>query len=102
MPPVILRMRPGRIQLCLAFGLPLLQQLETARPKRPTAICLVPTRELATQVRDELAPLGEGTDVRVLAIYGGAPIEKQIAALNRGVELVVATPGRAIMAWYQR
>ena len=80
----------------LAFGLPLLQQLETARPKRPTAICLVPTRELATQVRDELAPLGEGTDVRVLAIYGGAPIEKQIAALNRGVELVVATPGRAI------
>ena len=80
----------------LAFGLPLLQRLETARPKRPAAICLVPTRELATQVRDELAPLGEGTDVRVLAIYGGAPIEKQIKALDRGVELVVATPGRAI------
>ncbi|MFZ1274860.1 MAG: DEAD/DEAH box helicase, partial [Candidatus Microthrix parvicella] len=80
----------------LAFGLPLLQRLETARPKRPRAICLVPTRELATQVRDELAPLGEGTDVRVTAIYGGAPIEKQISTLNRGVELVVATPGRAI------
>lgn len=80
----------------LAFGLPLLQRLGKASPKRPRAICLVPTRELATQVCDELAPLGEGTDVRVIAIYGGTPIEKQIDKLDRGVELVVATPGRAI------
>ena len=52
---------------------------------------LVPTRELANQVCDELAPAAEVVDRTALAIYGGAPIEKQIEKLERGVDLVVAT-----------
>jgi superfamily II DNA/RNA helicase len=80
----------------LAFGLPTLQVMPKARPLHPTAIVLVPTRELATQVRDELAPLAESVDRTVLAVYGGDPIEKQISALERGVDLIVCTPGRAI------
>ena len=80
----------------LAFGLPLIQILPAARPGRPTGLALVPTRELAVQVCRELAPLAARRDLRVEAIYGGAPIEKQIAALNKGVDFVVATPGRMI------
>lgn len=80
----------------LAFGLPTLQNIPKAAPGRPTGLVLVPTRELATQVRDELAPLGAAVDRVVTAIYGGDPIEKQVAALEKGVDLVVCTPGRAI------
>src|ERR1700753_3692735 len=80
----------------LAFGLPVLQLLGRAKPNRPTGICLVPTRELATQVREELAPLAKAVDRTVLAVYGGDPIEKQIKALDRGTDLMVCTPGRAI------
>ena len=80
----------------LAFGLPLIQILPAGRPGRPTGLALVPTRELAVQVCRELAPLAARRDLRVEAIYGGAPIEKQIAALNEGVDFVVATPGRMI------
>ena len=67
-----------------------------AAPGRPTAICLVPTRELATQVRDELAPLAAAVDRSVAAIYGGDPVEKQVKLLEQGVDLAVCTPGRAI------
>jgi superfamily II DNA/RNA helicase len=80
----------------LAFGIPLIQRAEVAAPKRPVGLCLVPTRELATQVAGELAPLGQSRNVRIVALYGGAPIEKQITAMQRGCEIVVATPGRAI------
>ena len=80
----------------LAFGLPMLQILPKAKPGRPTGIALVPTRELATQVRDELLPLAHARGVRITAIYGGDPIEKQIKALKDGVDLAVCTPGRAI------
>ena len=80
----------------LAFGLPLLERVKGAEPRRPRALILVPTRELATQVRDELAPLGEVRDVTVTAIYGGAKMETQVAELEAGVEIVVATPGRMI------
>ena len=80
----------------LAFGLPVLQNLPKAKPGRPTGIVLVPTRELATQVRDELSPLAASIDRVVTAIYGGDPIEKQVTALERGVDLIVCTPGRAI------
>ena len=78
----------------LAFGLPILQLLSKAKPGRPTALALVPTRELAVQVCRE--PLAACRGIRIHAIYGGAPIEKQISALKRGVEFVVATPGRMI------
>ncbi len=80
----------------LAFGLPLLQLLSRAAPNRPRGLCLVPTRELATQVRDELAPLAAAVDRRVTAIYGGDPVDKQVRALEAGVDLIVCTPGRAI------
>ncbi len=80
----------------LAFGLPLLEKVKGAEPRRPRALILVPTRELATQVRDELAPLGVVRDVTVTAIYGGAKMETQVAELEKGVEIVVATPGRMI------
>jgi superfamily II DNA/RNA helicase len=80
----------------LAFGLPVLQLVERAEGARPRALILVPTRELATQVRDELAPIGAVRDLQVAAIYGGADIDKQIRKLQAGAEVVVATPGRMI------
>jgi superfamily II DNA/RNA helicase len=80
----------------LAFGIPVLERMAKAEPRRPTALALVPTRELATQVRDELAPLAEQRDMAVAAIYGGADMTKQIKALHKGVDFVVATPGRMI------
>ena len=80
----------------LAFGRPVLQTVKAAEPGRPRALILVPTRELATQVRDELGPIGEARDLSVAAIYGGADIERQIKKIKAGVELVVATPGRMI------
>jgi len=80
----------------LAFGLPIIGGGGRAEPRRPKAIALVPTRELALQVHDELAPLAHSRGVRMLAIYGGANMEKQIKALTKGVDFVVATPGRMI------
>ena len=80
----------------LAFGLPVLQLVKTAESRRPRAIILVPTRELATQVCDELAPVGAVRDLKVAAIYGGADIEKQIKKIRDGVEVIAATPGRMI------
>ncbi len=80
----------------LAFGLPLVQLLPRADPGRPTGLALVPTRELATQVRDELVAAAHARGVRIAAIYGGDPIEKQIRTLKSGVEFAVCTPGRAI------
>lgn len=80
----------------LAFGLPVLQLLPKARPGQPTGLVLVPTRELATQVRDELEPLAAAVDRRVVAIYGGDPVDRQVKALQQGVDLAVCTPGRAI------
>lgn len=80
----------------LAFGIPVLERMPKAESRRPTGICLVPTRELANQVCDELSALGDSLDRTVTAIYGGADIEKQIKRLEKGVDLVVATPGRMI------
>ena len=80
----------------LAFGLPVLQKMAQAKPSEPTGLVLVPTRELANQVCDELTPAAKAVGRTTLAIYGGAPIEKQIEILKKGVDLVVATPGRMI------
>ena len=62
----------------------------------PRGLVLVPTRELAVQVRDALEPLGHAIGVKTVAIFGGAPLGRQIATLERGVDLVVATPGRLL------
>ncbi|WP_246238635.1 DEAD/DEAH box helicase [Acrocarpospora corrugata] len=80
----------------LAFGLPMMTRIagDKARPRRPKAIILVPTRELALQVADALEPLGRGLGLRMKTVVGGMSMGKQIEALRRGVEVVVATPGR--------
>jgi superfamily II DNA/RNA helicase len=80
----------------LAFGLPLVERVAPASPKRPTGLVLVPTRELAVQVTDVLRPLVEARKLRLVAVYGGAQMAKQISALEEGAEIVVATPGRLI------
>ncbi len=80
----------------LAFGIPTVQRIAESNRDHVDALILVPTRELATQVFEELQPLAEVKGLRALAVYGGADIEKQIKALDRGVELIVATPGRMI------
>ena len=80
----------------LAFGLPVLQRVTRADSKHPRALILVPTRELATQVADELTPLGAVRGVRLHAIYGGTDLERQAAELAHGCDVVVATPGRLI------
>ena len=67
----------------LAFGLPMLQTPREARPGHPTALVLVPTRELAKQVVDVLAPLGKEIGIRVAAFYGGTSLEKQVRNLRR-------------------
>ncbi len=80
----------------LAFGLPLLAIAGQAAPNHPHAVVLVPTRELALQVTEVLAPLGDSVGCRVEAVYGGAPMERQRVALARGADVLVATPGRLI------
>jgi superfamily II DNA/RNA helicase len=80
----------------LAFGLPVLARLAARRTqsRRPLALILVPTRELAVQVADALAPIGHTVGVRMHVVAGGLPIGRQIKALTDGVHVVVATPGR--------
>src|SRR5690349_21566889 len=80
-----------------AFALPLLQLLDGSRADRqPAALVLVPTRELCMQVSQALHRYGRGLDARVLPLYGGAPIGRQLRELSRGVDFVVATPGRTV------
>ncbi|MEV0736684.1 DEAD/DEAH box helicase [Streptomyces sp. NPDC050549] len=80
----------------LAFGLPLLVRIagRRAESKRPLALVLVPTRELAQQVDDALAPYARTMGVRLATVVGGLSINRQTALLRTGVEVVVATPGR--------
>ncbi|RBY96910.1 ATP-dependent helicase [Blastococcus sp. TF02-8] len=80
-----------------AFSLPVLQRLEAhRRAKPPVALVLVPTRELAVQVSEALHRYGKDLGARVLPVYGGAPIVRQLRSLESGVDVVVATPGRAL------
>ena len=80
----------------LAFGLPMLQTVAKAEPGHPTALVLVPTRELAKQVVDVLSPLGKTVGTRVAAFYGGASLDKQVRNLSKRIEIAVCTPGRMI------
>jgi len=75
-----------------AFGLPILDRI--ARGEVERALVITPTRELATQVSDELYHLGRFAGIRTLAVYGGVGYGRQIALIHRGVQIVVATPGR--------
>jgi superfamily II DNA/RNA helicase len=88
----------------LGFGLPMLQRLsadptlgvENGQPARPRGLVLLPTRELALQVYEVLRPLGAALGLHVAAVYGGADIERQIKALRKGCDVIIATPGRLI------
>ncbi|MEU9923600.1 DEAD/DEAH box helicase [Streptomyces griseoluteus] len=92
----------------LGFGLPLLERVVVpadveagrAAPEAltgaPQALIVVPTRELCTQVTNDLLTAGKVRNVRVLAIYGGRAYEPQVEALNKGVDVVVGTPGRLL------
>ncbi len=89
----------------LGFGIPMIQRVISpndeafatlASAGKPQALAVAPTRELAVQVSGDLAQAGKARGVRVLTIYGGRAFEPQIAALQRGVEIVVGTPGRLL------
>jgi superfamily II DNA/RNA helicase len=87
----------------LAFGVPLLHMLAAARAegdatarKLPSALVVVPTRELAIQVADDINKAGKGLGARVLTVYGGRAYEPQIDALKAGTDIVVGTPGRLL------
>ncbi len=81
-----------------AFALPILERLDDRRGRTnaPAALVLVPTRELAMQVSEAIFNYGRHLGVRVVPIYGGQPIHRQFHQLERGVDVVVATPGRAV------
>lgn len=81
----------------LAFGIPMIQNLHKSKSKNKLrGLILVPTRELATQVREELEPLAGSKEMKITAIYGGANIDEQIKTLKKGIDIVAATPGRMI------
>lgn len=81
-----------------AFALPLLSRVNTAAKgaERTSALILVPTRELAMQVAEAVHRYGKPMGVNALAVYGGSSMEMQVRALKRGVDVVIATPGRAL------
>ncbi len=81
-----------------AFALPLLERIGKSKPlpNKPSALILVPTRELAVQVSEAFHTYSKGTGVSVLPIYGGQEFRRQIIGLDRGTHIVVATPGRAL------
>ena len=80
----------------LAFGIPLLELIEEGSAGAPRALVVVPTRELAIQVADDLRTAAVNMRARVLTVYGGRAYEPQIDALTAGVDIVVGTPGRLL------
>jgi ATP-dependent RNA helicase DeaD len=81
-----------------AFGIPMVEKVEanSGKPGCPWGLVLAPTRELALQVADELRAIGAKKGVKVVAIYGGVPMGRQIAGLRGGCEIVAGTPGRLL------
>lgn len=79
----------------LAFGAPILNNMKRTNGKT-SSIILTPTRELAVQLNDELNRIGKYTGIRLLPVYGGQPIDRQIRSLKRGIDLIVGTPGRVL------
>jgi len=79
-----------------AFALPILQRLLKGEPRMVRALIVAPTRELAEQIHEAIRALGEKTRVSSMTLYGGVNIRPQIQSLKRGVEIVVACPGRLL------
>ncbi|RZQ62876.1 DEAD/DEAH box helicase [Amycolatopsis suaedae] len=86
----------------LGFGVPLLHRVTTPGDGTPQALVVVPTRELCLQVTHDLTDAGKHLGIRTLAVYGGRPYEPQIAALRKGVDVVIGTPGRLLDLAEQR
>jgi len=80
----------------LAFGIPMIERTAESQPKYPRSLVLVPTRELCSQVSEELRPLAEARGLTLVSVYGGAPMGAQIDEIKQGADIVVATPGRLI------
>lgn len=80
----------------LAFGIPMMARISRAEAHHPTGIVLVPTRELAKQVRNELVALGKSRRRYILSVYGGTPYASQLSSLRRGAAVLVACPGRLL------
>ncbi|MEY2420365.1 MAG: hypothetical protein QOI95_432 [Acidimicrobiaceae bacterium] len=78
----------------LAFGIPIAQRVHKAKPRKPKALILAPTRELATQISDELKPLLKLRGRTIATFFGGVSFGPQMSALHRGVDVAVACPGR--------
>ncbi len=78
----------------LAFGIPMVARVGNATKRHPRGLILAPTRELAEQIKDEIAPLARAMGRDIFAVYGGVPYGQQRTAMNRGVDILVATPGR--------
>ncbi len=78
----------------LAFGVPAVDLAEQGSPWRPKVLILAPTRELATQIKEELEPLAKARSRSILTVFGGTNIERDIKRLERGVDILVACPGR--------
>ncbi|RIK10996.1 MAG: RNA helicase [Acidobacteria bacterium] len=80
----------------LAFGIPMIERTAKAKQRHPESLVLVPTRELASQVADSLRPLAAVRGLHLDAFYGGVPLGRQIEAARKGIDIVIATPGRMI------
>src|ERR1035438_48756 len=79
-----------------AFGLPMVDRLVRPSVKAVQALVLCPTRELALQVGREIEQIGKYKGIKVVPIYGGAPMGKQVEALESGAQIVCGTPGRVL------
>lgn len=79
-----------------AFGIPLVDQLIKRNLNAPQALILTPTRELALQVANEIERIAAHRNIHLASLYGGAPIQRQIDALQKGAQIVVGTPGRVL------
>ncbi|GAB4125133.1 MAG: DEAD/DEAH box helicase [Raineya sp.] len=77
-----------------AYALPLLMKIKYAQGENPRALVLAPTRELCLQIQENISQLGKYTDLRILAVFGGKGIKAQLNEVKKGVDILVATPGR--------
>lgn len=84
-----------------AYTLPLLMRIKYAQGQHPRALILAPTRELAMQISEAIAQLSKYTDIRTVVLYGGVGPKTQIEAIRKGVDIIVATPGRFMDLYFQ-
>jgi ATP-dependent RNA helicase RhlE len=84
-----------------AYALPLLMKVKFAQGKEPRALILAPTKELTIQISEHVSQLAKYTDLRIFALYGGVGAKQQIEAIDKGVDILIATPGRFMELYLQ-